>query len=84
MSSSKTPATVARHATTRADTSGFTLLGVFGPEARMKALVRLSGGRVKQIETGARLPQGRVVAIDADGVMVERHGKTHRIPVAGG
>lgn len=75
---------VARNATIRADTRGFTLLGVFGPETDMRALVRLSGGRVKQIETGARLPLGRVVAIDADGLMVERRGRTERVPVAGG
>lgn len=84
MSNTKTPAAVARMATTRAETGDFTLLGVFGPEAGMRALVRLSGGRVKQVEPGDRLPQGRVVAIDAEGLMVERHGQTRRIAIAGG
>ena len=82
--SAKTNRTVARHATTRAESGNFTVLGVFGAETDMRALVRDRGGRVEKVAPGDRISEGRVLAIDAGGIMVERWGKSERIPVAGG
>lgn len=81
----KTPARVAAVATQKdaVATSGLVLLGVMGPATDARALVRLPGGRVKQIRPGERLAQGRVLGIDEEGMMLERGGKTLRITVPG-
>lgn len=59
------------------------VLGVFGPSADMRALVRLSSGRVKEVKTGSRVASGTVVAIDEHGVMVRQSGQTRRIAIPG-
>ena len=86
MTNTPTPAVVARAATTRmtASATGLTLLGIFGPDSDLRALVRLPGGRVREVSHGTRLSHGRVVGIDAEGLMLEQAGRTRRIPVAGG
>lgn len=81
-----TPANVAAQAT-RPDAlaSGeLNLLGIFGPSENLSALVRLANGRVVQVETGARLMAGRIVAIDVDGLIVQQNGGTRRIAMPGG
>lgn len=65
------------------NTSGFNLLGVFGPENDMRALVRSSGGRVREIKRGERIAGGTVAAIDHKGLLVLQHGETRRLPMPG-
>jgi hypothetical protein len=81
-----TPDIVAQYATRphvlkRSRTS---LLGLFGPADKMRALVRLPGGKVQQVEPGQRLAGGRIVAIDADGIMLLKNGETGRLSIPGG
>ncbi|WP_420586929.1 hypothetical protein [Ruegeria sp.] len=63
--------------------SSVSLLGVFGPKAEMRALVRLSSGRVKEVKLGSRVSSATVVAIDGDGVMLRQSGQTKRIAIPG-
>ncbi|WP_254444624.1 hypothetical protein [Ruegeria arenilitoris] len=60
------------------------VLGVFGPARNMRALVRLSSGRVKEVETGSRIASGTVMAIDEHGVMLRQSGQTKHIAIPGG
>lgn len=57
------------------------LLGVYGPNDSMQALVRMPGGRVRTVKPGTRLSGGRVAAIDADGLIVQKNGQAQRIPL---
>ena len=66
------------------DRGELTLLGLFGPEADLAALVRLPSGRILKVVTGDRLARGRVVAIDAEGLMLQRGGATSRITIPEG
>lgn len=59
------------------------LLGVFGPKSDLRALMRLSSGRVKEVKLGSRVSSGTVVAIDSDGVMLRQSGQTRRIAIPG-
>lgn len=59
------------------------VLGVFGAQDDMRALVRTSSGRVKQIKTGARINSAKVVAIDKDGLILQKNGRTERLNIAG-
>ena len=74
-----------QHATSRdaLDTRNLSLLGLFGPDRDMRALVRMPGGRVIRVETGTRLNGGTVSAIDADGLILQKRGKTRRIAMPG-
>lgn len=60
------------------------VLGVFGPKADMRALMRLSSGRVKEVKPGSRVASGTVVAIDEHGIMLRQSGQTKRIAIPGG
>ena len=62
-------------ATTKGALSGrrLSLLGLFGPQDAMQALVRLPSGRIQTVTTGSRLPIGRIVAIDAQGLNYGDH-----------
>lgn len=60
------------------------LLGVYGPEDSLTALVRLPSGRTKTVSRGTRLSSlGRVVAIDAHGLVLSANGETKRLPMPG-
>ena len=59
------------------------ILGVFGPKDKLRALVRLSNGRVEQVKTGDRVASGQIVAIDDKGIMLRQRGQTKRIDIAG-
>lgn len=59
------------------------VLGIFGPKANMRALMRLSSGRVKEVKPGSRVASGRVVAIDEHGVMLQQSGQTKRMVIPG-
>jgi len=73
-----TPANVAEMATQSGVLSrtGLSLIGVFGQEANLQALVRDSNGKVHRVAKGTRLAAGRIVGINAAGVMLEKHGRT--------
>ena len=60
------------------------VLGVFGSKANMRALMRLSSGRVKEVKPGSRVSSGTVIAIDDEGVMLRQSGQTRRIAIPGG
>jgi Tfp pilus assembly protein PilP len=81
----ETPAKVAQMATKShvLNNTTLSLLGVFGSDGDMQALVRHPGGRVEKIKTGERIVLGRVLAIDKDGLMVERNGQARRIGIPG-
>ena len=81
-----TPASVARTATqTGALAAGETaLIGLFGTSGNQNALVRLANGRVLQVKPGDRVDTGVVVAIDEDGLIVQKNGETRRIGMPGG
>ncbi len=63
--------------------NSITLLGVFGPKADMRALMRMSSGRVKEVKLGSRVSSGTIVAIDAEGIMLRQSGQTTRIAIPG-
>ena len=81
----ETPAKVAQMATKShvLNNAALSLLGVFGAEGHMQALVRHPGGRIQKIKPGSRIALGRVVAIDKDGLMVERNGQARRVGMPG-
>ncbi len=60
------------------------VLGVFGPKAELRALMRLSSGRVKEVKPGSRVASGTVVAIDEHGIILRQSGQTRRIGIPGG
>lgn len=84
--SARTSAKVAQLATqTNAVNRGnLSLLGLFGPEDRMTALVRLPSGRTRQVQRGSRLSAGRVVAVDAKGLVLSARGGTQLLEMPGG
>ena len=86
MTNTQPPAKVAGLATQN-DTlnrNAVSLMGLFGPEDDLKALVRLPGGQIRKVSRGSSLSAGRVVAIDADGLLVLKRGETRRIEMPGG
>lgn len=83
---SETPMRVAKEATqaNAMPRKGLSLLGLFGAENALSAMVRLPNGRVKTVQTGSRIAQGRVLGIDAQGLVLEKSGRNHRIEMPGG
>ncbi|TDE40807.1 hypothetical protein [Antarcticimicrobium sediminis] len=81
----QTPATVADLATTPQvlDDHEMTLIGLVGGDQGFRALVRLRGGRIKQVTPGTQIAWGRVVAIDEKGILFQRNGETRRITLPG-
>lgn len=59
------------------------VLGIFGPKAELRALMRLSSGRVKEVKPGSRVASGTVMAIDEDGILLRQSGQTKRIVIPG-
>ncbi len=57
------------------------LIGLFGSENNMQALVRYASGRIETVKTGERLSLGRIVAIDQNGLLIERRGEVGRLPI---
>lgn len=55
------------------------LIGLFGPSTDLSALVRAADGRIRRVENGDRLGNGRIIAIDENGLMVEHNGRTWRL-----
>lgn len=85
MSKSSAAAKVDGHATQPGamNRNATTLLGVFGPERSLQAMVRTPGGSIRTVKPGARLPQGRIVAIDREGLLLEKGGETLRLVIPG-
>jgi hypothetical protein len=77
----RTPARVGDVATqTRALTrGGLNLIGLFGPQDNLAALVRKPNGSIQRIERGDSLAGARVLGIDETGVMMEKNGRTWRL-----
>jgi len=84
--SETTPVRVARLATQTQDfRPGETLLiGLFGPQARLSALVRSSNGTIRRVEVGERLDSGRIIGIDTEGLVLEKNGETWRLTLPSG
>lgn len=78
-----TPENVARFATEPdvLHSRQLTVIGLYGPETDLRAMVRMPSGRIKQIAPGNRLAHGEVVAIDRKGLLISRHGQTQRLPL---
>ena len=57
------------------------LIGLFGAPNDMQGMVRLASGRIKTVKTGERLPIGRIVGIDVEGLLIERGGEVGRLPI---
>ncbi|SFU05169.1 hypothetical protein [Sedimentitalea nanhaiensis] len=81
-----TPSNVAKLATQNRvlNSRSTDLIGLFGPQSNLTALVRESNGRIRKVETGDKLSIGRIVGIDEDGVVVERNGSTRRLALPSG
>ncbi|EEE38978.1 hypothetical protein RKLH11_2824 [Rhodobacteraceae bacterium KLH11] len=77
--------TVASAATQRGalKKNSVSVLGVFGPQSELQALMRLSSGRVKKVKPGSRVGSGKVVAIDVEGVVLRQSGQNRRIDIPG-
>lgn len=80
-----TPEKVARLATQniQMDPAGAMLIGVFGPEEALSALVRLPGGRIRRLARGTRFQGGQVAGVDAGGVSLVKGAKTRRLTLPG-
>lgn len=85
MANEQTSAKVAGLATqtNAVNRSNLSLLGLYGPENSMTALVRLPSGRTRAVTRGTRLTQGQVVAIDAQGLVLNHRGETKRLVMPG-
>ena len=59
------------------------VLGIFGPLSKLRALVRLSNGRIKEFEIGDRVARAEVIAIDSRGMVLRQSGRTKRIDIPG-
>ena len=81
MANTELTGTVAVHATESSvlNRNTLNLLGLFGPQQDLRALVRLPGGRIVQVAPGARVSGETVAAIDENGVILQKHGQTRRI-----
>lgn len=59
------------------------LLGLFGSNGNLSAMVRLPSGRVKTVRPGNRLAHGKVIGIDSSGIVLEKSGRTQRLEMPG-
>lgn len=64
------------------DLRALALIGIFGPEADLRALIRLPNGRIERVGVGDRVARQDVVAIGADAVVLARGSKTQRLAFA--
>ncbi|MFW8637245.1 hypothetical protein [Cribrihabitans pelagius] len=59
------------------------LLGLYGPEDNLTALVRLPSGRTRKVTRGTRISGAQVVAIDTEGLVLSENGTTKRVAMPG-
>jgi len=74
------------HLATQSDAlnqTSLTLMGLFGPAQDLSALMRLPSGQMRRVKRGTRLTSGRIVGIDSQGVLLEKHGTTRRLNMPG-
>ncbi|MGV6850138.1 MAG: hypothetical protein ACWA5A_17330 [Marinibacterium sp.] len=78
-----TPEKVARYATKTIDWDADApmLIGIFGPEESLSALVRMPGGRIRQLTRGGRFHGGKVVGVDPGGLSFVVGARTRRLPL---
>lgn len=57
------------------------LLGTYGPESDLRALLRLSNGRVERVAIGDKIAGARVLAIDEGKLALARNGNTNWLAV---
>jgi len=76
-----TPANVANMATQPGvlQSGGPILIGLFGLENDLTALVREASRRIRRVKPGQTLSGGRVVGIDKEGIVLERAGRVWRL-----
>ncbi len=81
-----TPARVAKMATAsgRVTAGKLNLIGLFGPQNNLSALVREASGRIRRVKKGQSLSTGRIMAIDENGLMMEKNGRTWRLSLPSG
>ena len=59
------------------------LIGTFGAPGARAGLVRMASGRIRRVAAGDTLLGGRIVRVEADGVLIDRNGTVGRLPLAG-
>ena len=85
MTQSNTPAQVAQEATehTASNLNHIVLLGTFGPQKALQALVRLPNGRVAQVTKGDRIGRQTVYAIDDARIALGQNGRAQLVAIPG-
>ncbi|WP_083099031.1 hypothetical protein [Pseudophaeobacter leonis] len=63
--------------------NSLSLLGLFGSKGDLSAMVRLPSGRVKTVRPGSRVANGKVLGIDATGLVLEKSGRTQKLEMPG-
>jgi Tfp pilus assembly protein PilP len=71
-----TPENVAKIATEKAKLDPVALIGIFGSEANLTALVRESNGDITRVTVGSRFNGGVIAAIGDDSIVLSRRGRT--------
>jgi hypothetical protein len=61
-----------------------TVIGIFGPESALQALIRMPGGSVRRIGPGARIDRATVASIDMQGIVLQQAGRTRRLDLPEG
>ena len=76
-----TPPSVAAPATERAvvPANAPMLIGIFGPENGLSAMIRMPGGRIHEVQAGQKLKGRQVLAIDAGGVILRKGNDEERL-----
>lgn len=77
----RTPKKVATHATriNMINPNKTALIGLFGAQEDLNALIRSPNGKIQRVKTGKRLGIGKVVGIDKYGVMIEKNDRSWRM-----
>ncbi|MAC78958.1 MAG: hypothetical protein CML66_12935 [Rhodobacteraceae bacterium] len=57
------------------------VIGVFGPENRMSAMVLMPNGKTEEVGVGQRIHGKQIVSIDKDGVILAHNGRAERLPL---
>ncbi len=71
-----TPQNVAKIATEKATLNRIALIGIFGSETNLSALIRETNGDIARVSVGDIFNGGVVKAIGKDNLILSRNGKT--------
>lgn len=71
-----TPPKVAEFATEQVKIPRIALIGIFGPEAAPRALIRRPNGKIDRVAVGDKAAGGIVAAIGADRVVIAQRDST--------